>query len=900
MTMDLGQIEENVEALDTSKGFDFVYDLLTAYGFPKATIARLKKGTDSVAPSETERVLRNKLYYRYLEAWETGEDLHAVIDTAASDDKIAKSKPRFLIVRDQENLVAIDQLTKETLDTPLERLHLHASFFLPWAGIEKAQLEAAHFADIKAAEKMARLYDEIRKVNEFSTDEERHALNVFFSRLLFCFFAEDTGIFEPGQVTTAIGSLTRDDGSDLNAFLDQLFDVLDTPMQDRGELSSYLTSFGYVNGSLFSHRTRVPTFSAKARKIILECAELDWSDINPDIFGSMMQAVVHTDQRAGLGMHYTSVENIMKVLRPLFLDDLEDSLAAADNDPRKLRKLHERMSKIKLFDPACGSGNFLVIGYKELRSLEHRILDRLRDLEADPKGTGLFEVSRISLGSLYGIEIDDFAAEIARLSLWLAKHQIDKQFEALFSSHLQMIPLREAGNIHAANATRISWEEICRGSDDEVFVCGNPPYVGSSMQSDEQKQEFRDYFGTEDFSPNLDYISLWFLKGADYISATGSTVGFVSTNSVCQGDHVGLLFPKLFSRGTEISFAHQSFRWSNSARAGAGVTCVVVGLARRGPKERRRQLTSLAGQRTVSHIGPYLIPTQSDTIVTRQGASICGLPEMLRGSQPTDGGHLLLTSSDRNALLTESPAAERFVRRYYGAEDFLKGNERWCIWVGDDEADEASAIPFLHQRFQAVRAARLAPKSSSTARAFADRPYRFVQRPNRDAASLIVPSVSSERRAYVPMGFLGPDTVISNAANAIYNAEPWLFGLIQSRMHMAWLRAVGGQLETRLRYSAVLVYNTFPVPKLASTDKAALTTGALSVLAAREQYPDRTLAELYDPDKMPLPLRSAHEALDDTVDRLYRPSGFASDDERLELLFEMYEDMTSKQKALDA
>ncbi len=898
MTMDLGQIEENVEALDTAKGFGFVYDLLAAYGFPKATIARLKKGTESVAPSETERVLRNKLYYRYLEEWETGEDLHAVIDTAASDDKIAKSKPRFLIVRDQENLVAIDQLTKETLDTPLERLHLHASFFLPWAGIEKTQLEAVHFADIKAAEKMARLYDEIRKVNEFSTDVERHALNVFFSRLLFCFFAEDTGIFEPGQVTTAIGSLTRDDGSDLDAFLNQLFDVLDTPMQDRGELSSYLTSFGYVNGSLFSHRTRVPTFSAKARKIILECAELDWSDINPDIFGSMMQAVVHTDQRAGLGMHYTSVENIMKVLRPLFLDDLEESLAAADDDPRKLLKLHDRISKIKVFDPACGSGNFLVVGYKELRSFEHRILDRLRDLEADPKGTGLFEVSRISLDSLYGIEIDDFAAEIARLSLWLAKHQIDKQFEALFGSHLQMIPLREAGNVHAANATRVAWEGICRGSgDDEIFVCGNPPYVGSSMQSDEQKQEFRDYFGTEDFSPNLDYISLWFLKGADYISATGSTVGFVSTNSVCQGNHVGLLFPKLFSRGTEISFAHQSFRWSNSARAGAGVTCVVIGLARLNAAQKR--LYTNTGVVKVAKIGPYLRAGSADTIIERRAASIAGLPAMVFGSKPTDGGHLLLTRDQMNAMLNEDARSEVYIRTFIGADEYLNGLERYCIWVSEDQVGFAGSVDPIRECAEAVKKFRLGSKKKST-RELARYPYRFAEIRHQDTPAIIIPIHSSERRAYVPMGFLGPDTVISNAANAIYNAEPWLFGLIQSRMHMAWLRAVGGKLETRLRYSAVLVYNTFPVPTLAESDKAALTTGALSVLAAREQYPDRTLAELYDPNKMPLPLRSAYEALDDTVDRLYRPSGFASDDERLELLFEMYVDMTSKQKVLDA
>ncbi len=896
--MDLGQIEENVEALDTAKGFDLVYDLLAAYGFPKATIARLKKGTDSVAPSETERVLRNKLYYRYLEEWETGEDLHAVIDTAASDDKIAKSKPRFLIVRDRENLVAIDQSTKETLDTPLERLHLHASFFLPWAGIEKTQLEAAYFADIKAAEKMARLYDEIRKVNEFSTDEERHALNVFFSRLLFCLFAEDTGIFEPGQVTTAIGSLTRDDGSDLDAFLDQLFDVLDTPTQDRGELPSYLTSFGYVNGSLFNHRTRVPTFSAKARKIILECAELDWSDINPDIFGSMMQAVVHTDQRAGLGMHYTSVENIMKVLRPLFLDDLDDAHETAADDPRKLRKLLERLSSIKVFDPACGSGNFLVIAYKEIRRIEHRILQRLQELDADPLGAGLFRESGVMLDHFFGIEIDDFAHEVAKLGLWIAKRQMNTQFEELFGPRLQMIPLTDAGQITCGNAARLDWEKVCPVRQcDEVYVCGNPPYHGGKVQTAEQKADMASYFKGESFSSNMDYISIWFLRGADYVQSTGTRVGFVSTNSICQGDHVGLLFPKILERGVAIAFAHTSFLWSNNARGKAGVDCVILGLAL--PTALQKPLYSDGTRRLVDHIGPYLRPSRGDTVVVKASKQLSGLPDMVFGSMPRDGGHLVMSRLERDEIVTTSPEAARFIRRYIGAEEFFNGQERFCIWVSDDESAEAAAIPGLAARFDGVHAARLASKAGSTS-GFASQPHRFVQRAHRDASAIIVPGVSSERRPYVPIGFLGPDTVISNLASAIYDAEPWLFGLVQSRMHMVWLRAVGGRFRTHPRYSATLVYNTFPVPDLSGSDKESLATAALKVLAAREQYPDRTLAELYDPDKMPLPLRSAHEALDDVVDRLYRPSGFASDDERLELLFEMYEDMTSKQKVLDA
>jgi hypothetical protein len=898
MPMDLSTIEANVEALDTSAGFDFVYDLLTAYGFPKATIALLKNGTGVRAPSERERLLKNKLYYRFLEEWETNEDIHAVIDDAASDDAITKQKPRFLIVRDKNTLVAMDRSTGETLDVPLEKLHLHASFFLPWAGIEKVDLETAHYADVKAAEKMARLYDEIRKVNDTTGDEEAHALNVFFSRLLFCFFAEDTGIFEPGQVTKAVGSLTMQDGSDLHTFLDQLFEVLDTPERDRGDLPSYLRDFGYVNGSLFTHRTKMPQFSAKARKIIIECSELDWSEINPDIFGSMMQAVVHVDQRAGLGMHYTSVENIMKVLRPLFLDELDEAYEASEDDAKKLRKLHDRISTIKVFDPACGSGNFLVIAYKELRKLEHRILERLRELEADPKGSGLFEESRISLANFYGIEIDDFAHEIAKLSLWLAKHQTNKRFEELFGSRLQMIPLTESGHITCANATRADWRVECvASSGDEIYVCGNPPYLGSSMQSPEQKADIAAYFEDENFSPNLDYVSMWFLKGADLARTTGAVIGLVSTNSICQGNHVGLLFPKLFARGVEIVFAHQSFRWVNSARGGAGVTCIVLGLA--SGSRRDKWLYRDGTRQAVEHITPYLNPNTKDTIVVPRSMPPQGLPEMLFGSKATDGGNLNLTRFEMETLVGAFPKAERWMKRYVGADEFIKGEDRYCMWVEANEAAEALQISPIRERVAAVRDFRLRSKKAAT-RELAGESFRFAEVRYKDSPAIIVPRHSSERREYVPMGFLDAGTVISDAANAIYDATPWVFGLVQSRMHMAWLRAVGGRLKTDYRYSAVLVYNTFPVPDLSDEGKDRLSEAAFGVLGARQQFPDRTLAELYDPDKMPAVLLNAHHELDDVVDRIYSPTAFVSDDERLAKLFEMYEDLTSKQEKLNA
>jgi hypothetical protein len=893
--MDLGTVEENLAALDTTRSFDLIYDLLLAYGFARASVARLRNGSLNQSDVPGELLWRTKVYYRFVASGDE-VDLHEAIDLAASDPRIARQRPRFLIVRDEDRLLAVDTKTAETLDIEMNRLASQASFFLPWAGIEKAQLEALHYADVKAAEKMARLYDEVRALNP---ELETHALNVFFTRLLFCFFAEDTGIFERGQVTNAIASLTRADGEDTHALLDQIFVVLDTPTSERGALPVYLERFGYVNGSLFNRLTVVPRFSAKARAIVLECGELDWSEINPDIFGSMMQAVVHPDQRSGFGMHYTSVENIMKVLRPLFLDDLDAAYDLAADDPKKLRRLLDRLSRIKVFDPACGSGNFLVIAYKEIRGLENRILERLQQLDADPLGEGLFKESGVTLDHFYGIEVDDFAQEVARLGLWIAKRQMNTHFEDMFGPRLPMIPLTDAGQITCGNAARLEWQEVCPAAPgDEVYVCGNPPYHGAKFQTLEQKADMASYFGSEPFSANLDYISIWVVAGADYIKATGARVGFVSTNSICQGDHVGLLFPKLFARGVEISFAHTSFRWTNNARGNAGVTCIVLGLA--WPTAAKKALYAHGTKRLVDHIGPYLRPTPHDTIVVRTSDPLCPVPPMVAGSMPRDGGHLLMSRAERDHILAASPAAARFIYRYMGADEYLNGQERYCIWVRDVDATEAAAIPLIAERFRAVAGERLRSRAGSTYE-FAQQPHRFVQRAHRDTNAVIVPKVTSERREYVPMGFLGPDTVVSDKGFVIYGAEPWLFGLLQSRMHMVWLRAVGGRLKTDFSYANTLVYNTFPLPDLDDTNKAALANAALSVLAVREQFSERTRAELYDPDKMPEVLRDAHRRLDETVDLLYSRHGFGSDDERLALLFEMYERLVpQKQEALSA
>jgi hypothetical protein len=894
--MNLKEIEERVADVRAAEGSEFLFELLRAYGIPKASITRLRSGSYNRSEQEGEYLWRGKVYYRSLNC--PDEELYAAVDAAKADEQIVRERPRFAVARNENRLVAADLKTGDALDIEIGELQNHAAFFLPWAGIEKTQIENLNLADVKAAEKMAKLYDEItnNEANAVETEEQIHELNVFFSRLLFCFFTEDTGVFEKGSFTNAIGSLSLGGGEDLHELLDQIFDVLNTEPESRIGFPSHLRKFGYVNGKLFERHSSAPRFTARARSIVLECGTLDWSQINPDIFGSMIQAVVHPGQRGKLGMHYTSTENIMKVIRPLFLDDLEEEFDAAKDSTARLDRLLDRLAAIQVFDPACGSGNFLVIAYKELRRLEHRILEQIAELDRSRRG--LFALSRIPLDNFYGIEVDDFAHEIATLSLWLAKHQMNVEFEELFGVEIPLIPLTEAGNISCGNATRMDWRELLSDpAAGPTYVLGNPPYAGSSMQDQAQKEDFEAFFGTSRYPRNLDYIALWFFKGAEYIAAEpNAEAAFVSTNSVSQGDHVGLMWPRVLESGVKISFAYEPFLWSNQARGRAGVTCVIIGLTMKTIGD--RYLYSTNGRHRVANINPYLRSSDSDTIVHASRKRLNGLPAMVFGSKATDGGYLNFTPSERDHLIEAEPRAERFLRRYVGSRELINGDERYCLWIGDDEAEEAMALPGIRKLTDQIAAFRA--RGSIPAKAMADRPYRFLQRAHRDGTAIAVPRVSSERRRWIPIGFVDGRTVLSDQTNAIYGAEPWLFGLIQSCMHMVWLDVVGGRMKSDYRYSAILVYNTFPVPKLSASDKDALKVGAIGVLAAREQFSDRTLAELYDPGEMPGGLLDAHKRLDETVDRLYRPRPFESDEERLKVLFAMYKEMVEAKETVDA
>lgn len=894
--LNLKAVEERVKPLRGRDAYDreFIFDLLLAYGKPRGNVTRLRNGSLNVAEDPTTEVAqKNVLYFR-----ETTSDPLAAVEELKTSPRVVRYNTRFVIATDYTEFVAEDTKTGENLIIPIAEIDEHFEFFLPWAGMEKAQYVAEAHADVKAAERIGKLFDELLSANPDLLDlpHGRHGLNTFFARLLFCFFAEDTEIFAPNQFTNAIGSLTQPDGSDTADFLAGLFQALDT--ENAADKPKRFETFPYVNGRLFTMTDDdiVPAFTKKARDLLLESGTLIWREINPDIFGSMFQAIVTPGSRSDLGQHYTSVPNILKTIEPLFLDELKEKLDEGFDSTKKLEALLDRISEIKVFDPACGSGNFLVIAYKELRRLEHAILERLTELNS--KHQVLFADSRINIENFYGIEIDDFAVEVAILSLWIAKHQMNAEFKAKFGPTIPLIPLKETGRVVAGNATRVDWNAVCpKDGTGEIYLIGNPPYAGAKTQTKEQKADYAHVFGARPFSKNLDYIALWFVKGADYIEGTHSQLAFVTTNSVAQGEHVGLMFPMIFDKGIEIGFAYTSFKWENNAKRNAGVTVAVIGLRNRSnaPKYIYTDDIQIAAQ----NINGYLADGANVVMGRRKLPLGTARPDMVFGSMPRDGGGLILSPDERAQMIDADPRSEEFIKRYMGSSEAINDGERYCLWITDRDASRARQITTIAGRLARVSGDRAESKASSTA-AYASRPHRFVQISYKPTDSIIVPSVSSESREYIPMGYLDENTVISNAAFAVYDAEPWVFALLTSQMHMAWTRAVGGQLETRLRYSNTIVYNNFPVPPLSDAVKERLTEAALRILDVREYHCERTLAELYDREKMPDDLRAAHRAVDDLVDSIYSKKGYETDEERLSDLFTMYEEMTAAEAARGA
>lgn len=890
--LSLKAVEERVAPLAGRETYDreFILDLLLAYGKPQGNVTRLRNGSLNVALDPTTEVAqKNVVYFK-----ETNGDPLTVLEELRASPAVVRFSTRFVMATDYVDVVAHDSKTNETIGFPIREIDQHFTFFLPWAGMEKAQYVAESHADVKAAERMGKLFDELLNANPGIFDDEhgRHSLNVFFTRLLFCFFAEDTGIFTDNQFTNAVGSQTQPDGSDTAEFLTALFKALDTA--DPADKPTHLAEFPYVNGRLFTvtDDQTVPRFTKQAREELIASGTLIWRDINPDIFGSMFQAIVTPGKRSDLGQHYTSVPNILKTIEPLFLDTLKAELNEAQDSERRLVRLLDRIAGIKVFDPACGSGNFLVIAYKELRKLEHAILERLAELSSSHQM--LWADSKISIENFYGIEIDDFAVEVAILSLWIAKHQMNREFREKFSVEIPLIPLKEAGQINAGNAARMDWSSVCPNKDDEIYLIGNPPYKGSKYQSKEMKADYAFVFGRRPYSRNLDYVCLWFVKGADYIEGTRAELAFVTTNSVSQGEHVGLLFPMIFAKGIEIGYAYTSFKWENNAKNNAGVSVAVINL--RTERAGKKSIYSDGMQIDAENINGYLVDARSVFVYRRTSALSAALPKMAYGSAPRDDGNLVLSPEERARIVTVRPDAERLIKRFIGATEFINDIERYCLWIADRDVAFAREVPQISRRFEAMTRWRQTSDRPSTKKLI-DSPNRFEEVRYKATNSVIVPIVSSEHRSYIPMGYIDPDTVISNAANAIYDAEPWLFALVTSATHMAWTRAVCSRMKTDYRYSGTTVYNNFPVPSLSDELKERLTVLALRVLDVREYHCEQTLAELYDPDKMPQDLRDAHAAVDRLVDSIYSKKPYETDEQRLSDLFALYERMTAEEAA---
>ena len=874
--MNIIQLEEKLQNLTQNKNKDdFIFDFLQSYDMPKANIAKLRKNSDiNTLEFNGQLIVKTKkLFFKIVDNTKT-----------LNFENILKEQKsmRFVFITDFQNIKAYDLKLLTSLDIDFEQLSKNSDFFWPLAGVEKATIYEEKEADVKASIKMAKLFDEIKKSNPTNTKEEIHALNVFLTRLLFCYFAEDTDIFPtPNQFTNYIKSVSCEDGSDLHIHLNTLFDTLNSTNRD---ISNHLKDFPYVNGGLFKESFAPLVFTSLSRKLIIECgAELNWSLINPDIFGSMIQAVISDEHRGTNGMHYTSVPNIMKVINPLFLDELKEVFENAKGNAKKLNELHKRITNLKVFDPACGSENFLIIAYKELRKLEMEIF----------KSGEMLNMPSIKLSQFYGIELDDFAHEVAILSLWLAEHQMNQEFKKLFGNCTPTLPLKDSGNIVCGNATRLDWKEVCPKNDsDEIYILGNPPYVGSSMQSKEQKKEMENLFkGNLDNFKNLDYISCWFYIGSKFIRGNNAKLAFVTTNSISQGEQVALIWPETLKMDLEIFFAYQSFKWQNNAKNNAGVTVSIIGLSNIYKSKKYIFIQNIKYE--VENINPYLYQG-SNIVVRRTNKILNNFPELVRGSMPTDNGNFELNSDDVENLIKNYPHSEKFIKPFMSGGDYLNGYKRWCLWIEDNELVEAELIPFIMERLNKVKEFRLKSNAPSTVD-YAKFPNRFRQISFKESPCIIVPLTSSERRKYIPFGFISTPTVVTNSAGVIYNAEFWIFGVISSLMHIAWVRAVGGSLETRIRYSSVLCYNTFPFPKITQSQKEKIEELVNIILDERDKEYLKTLAELYDPNKMPDDLKKAHENLDLYIESIYTDKPFSSDEERLEHLFKLYEKMIKEE-----
>ena len=923
--MNAVEIEQAISdlALAPFDAAEFPFAFLAAFGNKDTTLKRLRAGNNNTSDIAGGVLLRNHIHIAVCAA-DGRDSVGDTLSALRASPATAKAKAKFILATDGQTLQAQELVSAglaggETIACDYADLPNHFGFLLPLAGISTIQEIKDNPIDVRATGRLNKLYVELLTENPSWAKPERRAdMNHFMARLIFCFFAEDTDIFNgEGLFTQTVMHFSEPSGSNTHEVLSEIFRAMNTKAAERAvlepRLPNWANGFPYVNGGLFSGSTEVPRFTRMARTYLQHAGTLNWRQINPDIFGSMIQAVADDEERGALGMHYTSVPNILKVLNPLFLDELRAALQDAGDNERKLLNLRKRMARIRVFDPACGSGNFLVIAYKQMREIEALINQRRGESSLG---------SEIPLTNFRGIELRDFPAEIARLALIIAEFQCDVLYRGQKDALAEFLPLNTQNWIVCGNALRLDWLSICPPTgtgvqllgDDlfntpldqseiefeneggETYICGNPPYKGSSYQTTDQKSDLETLFKNKVKSwKNLDYIAGWFSKASDYIAHTEGKFSFVSTNSICQGQQVPMLWPLIFDDGNAIVFAHTSFKWSNLASKNAGVTVVIVGVGCMPVSSGRIFSTDLEGNQTVqevSTINSYLI-RGGDSIVEPSRISLGGLGGMVKGNQPSDGGHLCLAKDERDALVEATPNAKKFIKRYLGSEDFIQGKERYCLWIKDSDVAEARSIGEIEKRLGLVADMRRNAKAPTT-RPAAAWPHRFIQiQAIAQDYAIIAPRVSSERREYLPVGLVGGDAIISDSALAIYDAPIWNLSVIASRLHLVWVATVCGKLETRYRYSNTLGWNTFPVPLLTEQNQIDLTRGAEAILLAREAHFPATIADLYDPATMPANLRAAHEHNDEVLERIYIGRRFKNDTERLEKLFELYTKMTA-------
>ena len=802
--------------------------------------------------------------------------------------------PRYVLVSDFEHFRLHDLDSGEQHAFALKDLHRHIRLFGFVAGYQSRAFKDQDPVNIKAAERMGRLHDALAEDGYTG-----HKLEVLLVRVLFCLFAEDTGIFEPRRrFQDYIEQRTAEDVSDLGGHLATLFDVLNTaPDQRQKGLDAQLAGFPYVNGKLFDERLSPAAFNATMRERLLDACGLDWSEISPAIFGALFQSIMDTRARRNLGAHYTSEKNILKLIGPLFLDGLRAEFDRIKGSRPKLHEFHEKIAGLKFLDPACGCGNFLVIAYRELRLLELEVIEALyqKDLEAGQASDPRLLI-KCNVDQFYGIEIEEFPAQIAQLALWLVDHQVNLRVSEMFGNPFERLPLRKSATIVNKNALRIDWNDVVPAAELD-YILGNPPFLGHHYQEEEQKADQAMVLRDISARGVLDFVSNWYVKAADYIQGNADIrCAFVSTNSITQGEQVGLLWPALLAKGVRINFAHRTFQWSNEARGQAAVHCVIVGFAIQGTDQ--KLIFDYADPKAepsvieASNINPYLVDAP-DVVVSSRTQPICDIPRMKWGNKPTDGGHLILSPQEASELLAAEPAAAKFVRRYMSGGDFINGIERHCLWLVDATPQDLKNLPRVMERVEAVKAFRLASKASTT-RDYAAYPTLFRQIAQPESDYLAIPEVSSERRTYIPIAFLSSDVICSNKIQFVPDATNYQFGVLTSAMHMAWVRAVCGRLESRLSYSNTIVYNNFPWPGSPSDkQREAIEAAAQGVLDARATFPGSTLADLYDPTTMPPVLVKAHQSLDRAVDTAYGKRKFDSDADRVAFLFERYQQLTS-------